>query len=247
MTMQYGENGGTGDLTGTIELVINLEGSKSEHVGPVLKSDDGNTYRLFVIGDNPFQNSSLEQFIGKRVNLSGVWRNGVVRVVLEDVEVILSEHSTTTSVRHEEDAVNISEHGLFLGSDVLEVLRLEINATLYRVSHDPELCEARIGPFGVSKGIELSNKASQKVRSALMGKETWVWEWVSRHMSVPQYLFVVRGLGGEAVVTLDIAGKKLGFIKNGTVSTRDFVTSSLGVKSILAVVADCYPSPKGET
>ena len=66
-------------------------------------------------------------------------------------------------------------------------------------------------------------------------------------MSVPQYLFVVRGLGGEAVVTLDIAGKKLGFIKNGTVSTRDFVTSSLGVKSILAVVADCYPSPKGET
>ena len=92
MGTETGTSGESITLTGTITKGEVLTGSKSEHVGPILRSDDGTEYRLFLIGDNPFQNESTDSLIGQRVTLSGVWRNGVVRVAPADLSVVAAAH-----------------------------------------------------------------------------------------------------------------------------------------------------------
>jgi len=45
----------------------------------VLELEDGTYARLHVEGDNPFENSTLRALQGRRVRVSGTWRNGVVQ------------------------------------------------------------------------------------------------------------------------------------------------------------------------
>lgn len=88
MGTETGTTGESIELTGTITKAEVLTGSKSEHVGPILRSDDGAEYRLYLIGDIPFQNQSTDSLMGQRVTVSGVWRNGVVRVAPADLSVV---------------------------------------------------------------------------------------------------------------------------------------------------------------
>ena len=92
MSFATGTTGEPIALTGTIMKGVVLTGSKSEHVGPILRADDGIEYRLFLVGDNPFQNASMNAVMGQRVTLSGVWRNGVVRVAPADLSVVAADH-----------------------------------------------------------------------------------------------------------------------------------------------------------
>lgn len=46
-------------------------GSKSDHVGVVLETDDGASYLLRRRGGNPFEDVGLEALVGKRIEGSG--------------------------------------------------------------------------------------------------------------------------------------------------------------------------------
>ena len=84
---ERGVTGTTIDLTGRIGRRTVLEGSRSEHPAPVLEDDGGRIYRLHLVGDNPFEQPGLSRLDGRRVSVHGVWRNGVVRVEADAVEV----------------------------------------------------------------------------------------------------------------------------------------------------------------
>ena len=74
-----GAPGAHATLEGVVAIVPVAQGSHSEHLGPVLQTDAGDA-RVYVLGDNPFENASLRVLVGERVRLEGVWRNGVMRV-----------------------------------------------------------------------------------------------------------------------------------------------------------------------
>ncbi len=74
-------------LRGRIACREVLEGSRSQHEAPVLEDEEGNLHRLHLIGDNPFEQPGLRRLEGRRVRVSGVWRNGVLRVEAEGLEV----------------------------------------------------------------------------------------------------------------------------------------------------------------
>jgi hypothetical protein len=244
------ETGTTGDsvsLLGTVASATVLEGSKSEHVGPILRTDEGAEYRLHMVGGNPFDNKGFDQWMGQRVAVSGSWRNGVVRVARGDVESIggAAKGEPEAQLPGEEPDPVSRQHEEFLGEDALGLLRHTFDATLYPVVHEQELAVARFAPFVVGAGVQLSAQACQQIADALLNEHTWVWEWVSRHMAMPQHLFVLRNAETEVVVAFDAPGKKLGFIKGERVSARDFVPSSAGVAQLETIVVASFQKSVG--
>lgn len=89
---RLGENGSESTIRGRLTREKVDEGSKSERSAPVLEEADGQRTRVYVIGDNPYENRSLNEIEGQEVTARGRWRNGVLRVAGEDLEV----HGTET-------------------------------------------------------------------------------------------------------------------------------------------------------
>lgn len=58
-------------LTGTVERERISPGSKSEHVGVVLRADDGCRYVLRRLKGNPFRDEALERLVGKSITATG--------------------------------------------------------------------------------------------------------------------------------------------------------------------------------
>jgi hypothetical protein len=87
-----GEEGDRVTLRGILSAEVVAVGSKSERRSPVLVVNAVDRYRLFLVGDNPFENSGLLAFVDTEVSLTGVWRNGTVRVE-QDQLVVHSKES----------------------------------------------------------------------------------------------------------------------------------------------------------
>ncbi len=124
----------------------------------------------------------------------------------------------------------------FLGEAAVSLLRTPFEATLYPVVYDKDLAASHIKPFLVGDGRILSSETSHHIAKALMDEDTWEWQWVSRHMAMPQYIFALRSDEVEVNVVLDISGKKLGLILGGRVSARDLVVASEGMSLLLSIV-----------
>jgi hypothetical protein len=84
---ERGETGSTATLSGVVRREVLLPGSRSEHLGPVLVGDDGRRRRLLLVGENALEQPTLSSLDGRRVTVSGVWRNGVLRVERDDLKV----------------------------------------------------------------------------------------------------------------------------------------------------------------
>lgn len=69
-------------FTGIVRTETRNRGSKSEHEAIVIDIGDGQTFKIFLRGGNPFRDSVLEQFIGKSVTLSG-------RTVLDRADILV--------------------------------------------------------------------------------------------------------------------------------------------------------------
>ena len=65
-------------VTGQLTFEPLFEGSKSERVGPVLVTTSGERVRVFVLGDNPFENQTLRPLEGQQLEVSGKVRRGVL-------------------------------------------------------------------------------------------------------------------------------------------------------------------------
>jgi hypothetical protein len=74
-------------VTGTLTLRPLAPGSHSERVGPVLVDDDGAEYPLHLVGESPFEEPTLSALEGRRLTVTGSWRNGVVRIAPDGIEV----------------------------------------------------------------------------------------------------------------------------------------------------------------
>lgn len=71
-------------VTGVVRRMDRLQGTKSAHSGVVLVSDDGDEVPLFYPGDNPFENTRLDPFVGQSCRVTGSWRG--TRFVVETIE-----------------------------------------------------------------------------------------------------------------------------------------------------------------
>ena len=58
-------------LTGTVARTRIAPGSKSDHVGVVLRTDRGGEYVLRRSGGNPFRDEALEDLVGKKITGDG--------------------------------------------------------------------------------------------------------------------------------------------------------------------------------
>lgn len=77
---QSAPDGAPVQATGRVAFHPVAEGSRSERQAPVLLGEDGRTYLLHLIGENPFEQPTLRRLAGRRVSVSGNFRAGVVRV-----------------------------------------------------------------------------------------------------------------------------------------------------------------------
>ena len=65
------------ETTGTVVFLLFGAGTKSEAKVPFLYIDKDTMYKLLLKGDNPFENTSLLHFDGKRVKVSGVAKENI--------------------------------------------------------------------------------------------------------------------------------------------------------------------------
>lgn len=74
-------------ISGVLKFLPVKQGSKSEHLGPVLIDQNGNKYTLYVPGDNPFEHQTLKKFNNRQITIKGEltprrrFGGGVVAVV----------------------------------------------------------------------------------------------------------------------------------------------------------------------
>jgi hypothetical protein len=59
-------------ITGMVIRTRIAAGSKSDHVGVVLRADDGKEYLLRRIGGNAFQDDALEKIVGETITGTGL-------------------------------------------------------------------------------------------------------------------------------------------------------------------------------
>jgi hypothetical protein len=59
-------------VSGTVARSRIAPGSKSDHVGVVLRADDGKEYVLRRAGGNAFRDDELEKLVGKTITGDGV-------------------------------------------------------------------------------------------------------------------------------------------------------------------------------
>ena len=78
MELLRGTKGETLTATGRLEFTVVAAGSRSEHAGPVLITAEGHGIRLYLLGDNPFENNLLRPFEGQELTVTGTWKNGVL-------------------------------------------------------------------------------------------------------------------------------------------------------------------------
>ena len=110
-----GPKGDPSTLIGTVMRRGVAQGSKQAHSAPVLVLDDGRWARLFIEGDNPFENTALAALLGRRVAIEGQWREMVLRVPPTGIAVFPACESEEVSAPEEED------RGVVTGAKVLPV------------------------------------------------------------------------------------------------------------------------------
>ena len=67
------------EYVGQIRFDSSFEGSKSQKKAPILLAED-RVIRVFLIGDNPFENKGLLRLEGKSIRAKGIWKRGVFRI-----------------------------------------------------------------------------------------------------------------------------------------------------------------------
>jgi hypothetical protein len=77
--LMRGASGAPARFAGWLRFVPIAEGSHSAHDGPVVDGPAG-AARIYIIGDNPFENATPRGLMGQWVHVVGVWKNGVIRV-----------------------------------------------------------------------------------------------------------------------------------------------------------------------
>jgi hypothetical protein len=77
-----------GELTGRVVVRVVDAGSKSEHPEPVVVDDEGREHRVHVVGDNPFEKSTLRALEGRRIEVEGTLRGRTLRVMPNAITVI---------------------------------------------------------------------------------------------------------------------------------------------------------------
>ena len=65
------------ETTGTVVFLLFGTGTKSEAKVPFLYVNKDTMYKLFLKGDNPFENNGLIPFDGKRVKVSGLTKENI--------------------------------------------------------------------------------------------------------------------------------------------------------------------------
>ena len=75
------------NYTGNLLFQIVASESKQEHSAPVLHTSEG-LVRLYIKGDNPFENNQLRAFEGQNIQVEGKWKNGILVVKADQLIVV---------------------------------------------------------------------------------------------------------------------------------------------------------------
>ncbi|PJB34456.1 MAG: hypothetical protein CO108_28260 [Deltaproteobacteria bacterium CG_4_9_14_3_um_filter_63_12] len=87
-TFTKGETGEELTVEGLVEFHEVAERSHSAHRAPALRDDQGALYRLALVGDNPFEQSTLSELVGCRLRVHGRWKNGTLRLQPDGFELL---------------------------------------------------------------------------------------------------------------------------------------------------------------
>lgn len=69
-----------GTFNGLVEKKLINIGSRSEHEGVLLTTDEGNIFELRIKGHNPFSDPELDAFAGQKVSVEGDAYRGLLFV-----------------------------------------------------------------------------------------------------------------------------------------------------------------------
>jgi hypothetical protein len=87
----FGEEGLLQTLQGEVTPRPVAQGSKQAHDALVLLTPEGRWARLHLDGDNPFEASGLQAWLGQRVTVQGRWQGPVLVVRPENIEPLQVE------------------------------------------------------------------------------------------------------------------------------------------------------------
>ncbi len=75
------------ELKGIVVFQLSNRGSKSENIFPYLYVEKAKFIKLFMEGDNPFENNDLDIYDGKRVKVEGELNEYNVFIIKEIEEI----------------------------------------------------------------------------------------------------------------------------------------------------------------
>jgi hypothetical protein len=79
--------GTVSSYTGVLYFQPIASESKQEHMGPVLHTSDG-LVRVYIKGDNPFENSQFRSFENQNIAVEGKWKHGILVIRLENIKIL---------------------------------------------------------------------------------------------------------------------------------------------------------------
>ena len=79
--------GTVSSYTGVLYFQPIASESKQEHIGPVLHTSNG-FVRVYIKGDNPFENALCRRFEKQNTSVEGKWKNGVLVIRPENIQLI---------------------------------------------------------------------------------------------------------------------------------------------------------------
>ena len=124
-----------------------------------------------------------------------------------------------------------------LGENACEILSGACEATAYRVAYGAAPEAPRLGMFAVSSRSVLSPEETSGLCRCLTDDGTWEWEFVTRHLPIPEILIEFVLGNRSTVFLLDRRGMKLGYLRGREMIARDYVSGSPGGK-LLSRIAD---------
>jgi hypothetical protein len=83
--------------TGLLSLHINNQGSRSERLQPCLEADGDEVLFLHVDGENPFEEPTLRDLLGRRVRLTGTIKRHTLVLSAEDIVILDDDLESLTT------------------------------------------------------------------------------------------------------------------------------------------------------
>ena len=104
--MAESETVDTTTAMGVLALHVHFQGSKSERLQPCLEPDGGEVIFLHVDGENPFEEPTLRDLLGSRVQVTGTMKRHTLVLSADDIVILDDDAEALTQ---EDEDISVTE------------------------------------------------------------------------------------------------------------------------------------------